>query len=311
MFIQSRTTKIIAGTLCAVAADVGLIQSGVVAFILLGAASVFFFWSAFGNKKASTVAVVPAVSDLDDDIRLDMTTKRLNDESGWDYWDLLPPQKQLKRDSCHGGPPNVYEVYEYAVRSTSVFVRLTERSAEGLYETVNTVFGGVILRSRIEEEYRKKCKPYHPGGEWEKSSSMLSCIATPAETIADLEKETNWHEIYGAVRYFVLSRDPFDWETRRFLKDEYLRFSDAYTALETKTTELGITWDDENMRYDISKGATPETRDEINKAITAEIFRLGFRSYGEVLDKDLILGVLKETTAIAFWNAGEARMSNA
>jgi hypothetical protein len=38
---------------------------------------------------------------------------------------------------------------------------------------------------------------------------------------------------------------------------------------------------------------------------------LGFRSYGEVLDKDLILGVLKETTAIAFWNAGEARMSNA
>lgn len=272
------------------AAAILLLYPTFVAGALALAGLVLFFKSGIiGQEKAATVDADAA----EEGFHLDLTSKYLADNSGWENWDVLPQQKQLKHEECTGGPPVVYETYEYAVRGTSVFVRLIEKSKEGLDDTVYTVLGGTILQSRIEEAYREKCKPYEPGGKWEKNRDKVSRFTTPAETVATLQKETNWHEIYGALRYFVLSKDSSDWRVGRFFKEEHKRFSDAYAALEAKTAELGVTWDDKYMQYDV-QGLAKEARDEVNKVITDEIFRLGFRNYGEVLDKEFILGVLKD-----------------
>jgi hypothetical protein len=203
-------------------------------------------------------------------------------------WDMFPEQKRLVYERGLGGP-DVREVYEYAVRDTNVFVRLLEKSTETAPsdERKYQVFGGSINRARLEEDDAKLVKK---GEEWDDDTKRILLRDTPETISADLQKEIVWHEVYGAIRYFVLSKDTSPSYIDSFYKDELERFTDASIAIEKKAKELGAVWS--NFRYKAPEGMTPEAKEEIEKQL--RVFNFGFRNANEFRHKDVILGVLKD-----------------
>jgi hypothetical protein len=219
------------------------------------------------------------------EFHLDVTTERASKESeGGEYWDVFPNQKRLILQLCSGGSLTREEIYEYAVRHTSVFVRLIEESKEISDEREYEVFGGSINTARLEEDYAKKSKKYEND-----VNKDLFLRDTPAIVSAELQKKIVWHEIYGAVRYFILDKDvPVVYEAN-FFREELKRFTDAFTSIEKKAEELGAVWSE--WRYKAPEGATIEAKEEVEKQLS--VFNFGFRNIAEFLQKDVILSILK------------------
>ncbi len=243
----------------------------------------------FRNKK-----VVPDVDVEEPEFQLDATTGYYSKHSGWEYWNVYPRQMRLKHDWCSGGPPRQEDVYEYAVRRTSVFVRLLERSKDD-DEPVYTVFDGTILQARLEEDYAKKAREYEAGGKWEKADPKMKEIMlrdTPAIVSAGLQKEITWNEIYGADRYFILSKHANATENRSFFMDEHRRYEEAFALFAKQVEELGAVWSDKFERYEAPEGGTAEAKENI--AAKLRVYNFGFRNRQEFMEKDVIFSVLKE-----------------
>ena len=169
----------------------------------------------FRNKQ-----VIPGV-DAEDEFELDATTEFYVKKSGWDRWYARPQQMRLRHELCFGGPPLRVDLYDYAVRRTCVFVRLVERFEEDFEQPEYTVFDGTVLRSRLEEDYAKLVKKY------ENADDKLKAIMldrTPDTKAAAIQKQTTWHELYGAIRYFALSHHANAQENRAFFMDESRRY---------------------------------------------------------------------------------------
>jgi hypothetical protein len=237
----------------------------------------------FGRKKA-----VPDVDVEEPEFALNATTGDYAKDSGWEYWNVYPRQMRLRHDRCSGGPPRHEDIYEYAVRHTSVFVRLLERSEED-DEPVYTVFDGSILQARLEEDYASKVKKYEKA-DVKMKELMLS--DTPTVIAAALQKETAWHEIYGAVRYFILSKHANATENRSFFMDEHRRYEEAFASFAKQVEELGAVWSDTFYRYEAAEGATAEAKE--NVATKLRVYNFGFRNRREFMEKDVILSVLKD-----------------
>jgi len=217
-----------------------------------------------------------------------ITTGNYEVDSIGEGWDMFPEEKRLVYERGLGGP-EVRKVYEYAVRETNVFVRLLEKSTETVPsdERKYQVFGGSINRAPLEEDYAELVKK---GEKWDDDTKRILLRNTPDTISADLQKEIVWHETYGAIRYFVLSKDTSPNCIGSFYKDELERFTDASIAIEKKAKELGAVWG--NFRYKAPEGVTPEAKEEIEKQL--RVFNFGFRNAYEFLQKDIILGVLKD-----------------
>lgn len=228
----------------------------------------------------------------ENEFELDTTTSYLYSNSGWERWTVLPNQKRLTHDHCYGGPPSHVEIYEYAVRHTSVFVRLIEKSTERFDEHEYEVFGGTINTARLEEDYSKKIKKYEND-----VNKDLFLSDTPAIISARLQEEIFWHEIYGAIRYFMLAKDPATAGGRAaFFKDELERFKSAIATIEKQAEELGAVLDGSTGRYSVPKDAAPEVQEYVRRKLSP--FNFGFRNSGEFLQKDIILDVLNDALGL-------------
>jgi hypothetical protein len=221
------------------------------------------------------------------EFHLDVTTERDHTDSGWEYWDVFPNQKRLTHQRCHGGPPTHEEIYEYAVRHTSVFVRLIEKSEQGFDEPEYKVFGGAINTARLEEDYAKKIKKYEND-----PNKDLFLSDTPEIISAELQKEIVWHEIHGAIRYFVLNKDVPVVHEANFFRGELERFTNAFASIARRAEELGAVWNDNFYRYEAPESAPPEAKESTRKELS--VFNFGFRNRYEFLQKDIILGVLTD-----------------
>jgi hypothetical protein len=244
----------------------------------------------FRNKK-----VVSDVDIEEPEFRLDATTEYDSKRSGWEYWNLYPRQMRLKQDWCRGGPPREEDIYEYGVRHTSVFVRLLERSKEEFDGLVYTVFDGTVLQARLEEDYAKKAREYEAGGKWEKADAKMKELMlrhTPTTVAAELQKAIEWHEIYGGIRYFVLSKHANATENRSFFMDEKVRYEEAFASFAKQVEELGAVWNEKFDRYEAPEGTTAEAKENIETKL--RVYNFGFRNRQEFMEKDVILGVLKE-----------------
>jgi hypothetical protein len=220
------------------------------------------------------------------EFHLDVTAEHAPKESEWEWWDVFPNQKRLTHQyGWRELELSIDEVYEYAVRHTSVFVRLLEKSAEGVDGHVYEVFGGSVNTARLEEDYEKKIKKYEND-----VNKDLFLHNTPAIISARLQREIVWHEIYGAVRYFILAKDVPVVYVADFVREELERFTNAFAAIEKKAEELGAAWSD--FGYKAPEHMPLEAKEEIEKQL--EVFKFGFRNIGEFLQKDTILGVLKD-----------------
>jgi hypothetical protein len=215
---------------------------------------------------------------------LDATTAYDSMQSGWERWTIFPNQNRLTNDYCGGGPPSHEEIYEYAVRHTSVFVRLIEKSEEGFDGHEYEVFGGSVVQAQLEKTYARRQKTW-------KDDDMLKDYA-PEIASATLQKQIAWHEIYGAIRYFILSKDPTGQYESSFFKNELERFTKAYAAFDKRVEELGAIYNSRWDRYDAPEGATPEVKEDVRQKLS--VFNFGFYSGYEFCQKDAILGVLKD-----------------
>jgi hypothetical protein len=215
---------------------------------------------------------------------LDTTTSYDSTQSGWDRWTVLPNQNRLINDHCGGGPPRHEEIYEYAVRHTSVFARLIEKSEDGFDGHEYEVFGGSVIQAQLEKTYAKRQKTW-------KDDDMLKDY-TPEIVTAKLQKQIAWHEIYGAIRYFILSKDTNGRFESSFLKDELERFTKAYAAFDKQVEELGAVYNSRWDRHEAPEGATPEVKEDLRQKLS--VFNFGFYNRYEFCQKDAILGVLKD-----------------
>jgi hypothetical protein len=218
------------------------------------------------------------------EFELDVTTAYDSMQSGWERWTIFPNQNRLINDRCGGGPPRHEEIYEYAVRHTSVFVRLIEKSEEGFDGHEYEVFGGSVVQAQLEKTYAKRQKTW-------KDDDMLKDY-TPEIASAKLQKQIAWHEIYGAIRYFILSKDSAGRFESRFFKDELERFTKAYATFDKRVEELGAVYNSRWDRYDAPEGATPEVKEDLRQKLS--VFNFGFYNRHEFCQKDAILGVLKD-----------------
>ena len=230
------------------------------------------------------------------EFNLDVSTAKTK-ESGWiEFWVVFPNQKRLTHRLLHSdGCPWREEIYEYAVRHTSVFVRLIEKSKiegskMGFEEHKYEVFGSSINTARLEEDYAKKVRKQENDA---KKDSLLHW-ETPAIISGQLQKQIVWHEPYGAIRYFILEKDVDIDPYAKFLKADFFRhelerFTDAFTSIEKRAEELGAVWCD--YQYEAPEGATIEAKEDIKKHLS--VFDFGFRNFAEFCQKDAILRVLK------------------
>jgi hypothetical protein len=234
----------------------------------------------------------PLVPEIEEpEFELETTTPYDYDDSGWERWTVLPNQKQLIRNRCGGGPTVHEEIYEYAVRHTSVFVRLIEKSNEAFDEYEYEVFAGSINTARLEEDYAKKIKKYEND-----ANKDLFLGDTPTIISAELQKEIVWHEIYGAIRYFILNKDvPVVYEAN-FFRNELERFTNAFAAIEKQAEELGAVLDGSTGCYSAPKDATSEVKENVRQKLS--VFNFGFRNRREFLQKDIILGVLNDALGL-------------
>jgi hypothetical protein len=144
---------------------------------------------------------------------------------------------------------------------------------------------------QIEAEYRRDKE------RWKDNPSFITPIE---ETVARLQKQIGWHEIHGAIRYFVLtlcdkSSSDFDgrYARQRFYKDEQERLIKSFTQMEQRAKELNAVAD--RYGYSAPKDATPEVKEAIKQHLS--VFKFGFHTRGEFLERGISLGILQEAGA--------------
>jgi hypothetical protein len=175
------------------------------------------------------------------------------------------------------------------VRNTSVFVRLLEKSEENFDDHEYLVFGGTVNQARLEENYAKLIKKYETADDKMKSIMLGE---TPADRSAALQKEIAWHEIYGALRYFILSNDPVARYNANFFKEEQARFTFAFNTLDEQAKKVGAVWNESYSRYEAPESSTEEVKTQTKAQLSVGNF--GFRNAAEFLQKDAILGTLND-----------------
>jgi hypothetical protein len=242
------------------------------------------------DSKHPTVQNIPDQEEPES-CSLNTTTEEMSQKSAWEGWEVFRTLKQMTHERCRGGPPVRRERYEYDVRSTTVFVRLLESSCEGFDDTTYDVFNRSINYPQIEAEYRRDKE------RWKDNPSFITPIE---ETVARLQKQIGWHEIHGAIRYFVLtlcdkSSSDFDgrYARQRFYKDEQERLIKSFTQMEQRAKELNAVAD--RYGYSAPKDATPEVKEAIKQHLS--VFKFGFHTRGEFLERGISLGILQEAGA--------------
>jgi hypothetical protein len=206
------------------------------------------------------------------------------DKQSTEVWDVFPNRKTLVH-YCDWG---LTEIYEYAVRHTTVFVRLIERSTEGPGGHKYEVFNGCINAARLEEDYAMKVQKYRAD-----VNVDFRIDETPSFPFEQLEKRIVWHEIYGAIRYFVLAKQlPLHEAT--FFREEFERFTKAFAAIAQRADQLGAVWNELSSRYETPESTTSDAKKRLEEELS--IFKFGFHHPHEFLQKDLILRVLSEAS---------------
>lgn len=215
---------------------------------------------------------------------LKLTTSDAAKNSGWEFWEVFPTLKQMTHERALGDPRTHRERYDYEIRGTNVFVRLLTSSREGCDDTTYDVFNGSINYPQIEAEHQR-----------EKERWNGNPIFTLEETIARLQKRIGWHEIYGAIRYFLISKQSNvdeQYDCQRFCKHEYDRITEACSTMEKKAVELGATAT--FYGYRAPKDASPEIKEAIKQNLS--ISKFGFHTFGEFEEKEASLKILQEVT---------------
>jgi hypothetical protein len=245
-------------------------------------------------KRSNTATGTPAGSTtIDDSFSLNATDAYLEKRSGWDCWEVFPRRKRLTHQDCYGGPPTQDEVYEYDVRGTSLFVRLIEKSEKGFDARKYEVFNGSIVQAQLEEDYKKLVELYKDDSDETKN---LMCSDTPTVLSAKLQTKLTWHEMHGAVRYFVLSKDATDDRNLLFFEEEHERLKGAFATVAVQAEQLGAVWDDFSGTYRAPEEADSETKEAVQKiSRDAGLLRFGIRRV-DVRQRNLIMAVLGEAT---------------
>ena len=141
----------------------------------------------------------------------------------------------------------------------------------------------------------------------EKQTKKLMLGDTPDVRYAQLEAKLVWHEMQGAVRYFVLAKCSDlhrQGQTWSFLYDEHKRLKDALDVVEKEATRLGAVWDDHSIHpsYKAPAGATQDMQNAIMGVRTDRgLLRFGVRAI-ELRQREKIMSIL----AGAIWGESSA-----
>ena len=134
-----------------------------------------------------------------------LTAPWIEAEHGWENVTVYPMQRRFQREICFGGPPVTEEAWEYDLKEDSVVVcRLLDRYEKhfGSVETAYTVVNSTILEGYSSEK------------------------------IAIMRKEVVWHELHGAIRYFILSKHDLHKDLQKELKQLRISFAQITTEAE-------------------------------------------------------------------------------
>jgi hypothetical protein len=221
---------------------------------------------------------------------LDMTVPILKADSGWDNVHLYPSRHQYERQRCYGGPPEYEEIWEYDIKAhASVFVRLLDRHKEDLndehqYDVVNgCIQEDVIERENRDHETWLNSLP-------EKNRETFQYQPYSAKEIAELKREVIWHELQGAVKYFILSKHDRMGEWKRDLE----KLRNSFELIVTEAEALGATCNKFGS-YEL-----PNDADDLQRKKLEDIFSsrnllgiYGVHSYRDWAERDQIMKLLE------------------
>ncbi len=231
----------------------------------------------------------PLYSNDEEPFYLDMTIPMLEAESGWDRIELYPSRHQYERQSCYGGPPVYEEIWEYDIKAhASVFVRLLDRHKEDLnndhqYEIVN----GCIQEDVIERKNRDHETWLNSLSD--KDRQRFQYQPYSAKEIAELKREVIWHELQGAVKYFILSKH----NHMGMWKMDLERLQKAFSLIVTEAEALGATCN-KFGNYELSNDMDDIQRKKLEDLFSPTTLRIkyGIHSYRDWAERDQIMKLL-------------------
>lgn len=171
------------------------------------------------------------------------------------------------------------ETYEYEVRDTQVFARLTEKA-------VDSILSGKcqeVLRGQVLEDAITGKRPLD-----DLNTHYLNRMKTLVL----------WHEVLGPLRYFILNASA-DRNLQGFFASEQKRLSEAFSKADAELRKLGAVWSERSSYYRAPDGATPEVKRAVNDYSTDENLRKLGISFYELCSKNQTLDALNTITASA------------
>jgi hypothetical protein len=158
-----------------------------------------------GSRKENEGSSIDGGSLTDEEsFCLDMTEPWMQKNSGWDQIDVYPSKFRYERQNCRGAPPSYDEAWEYEIKNDAmVFQRLLDRRKGGIYEDQYEVVNGCIQEDAIERKNREY-EQWLTSKSQEDKEFWSNRQPYSADHVARLKREILWHELHGALKYFIL-----------------------------------------------------------------------------------------------------------
>jgi hypothetical protein len=211
-------------------------------------------------------------------------------DSGWENATLYPAHCRYEETYCFGKPPVIKEVWKYDIKEEAfIFHRLLDRHEEDLYGREFEVVNGIVLEAVFEQKNREHELWLNSLSEEEKAGFRAPPYS--AEEIEKLRRETEWHELHGAMKYFILSRHYPYGEWRRNVRDLRASCSQITTEAEALGATLGRYRD-----YELPKEADDIQRQKLKELFSEKTLlnKYRIRSFRDWVDRDLIFKLLDE-----------------
>jgi hypothetical protein len=170
-------------------------------------------------------------------------------------------------------------VYEYRIEGTKVFQRVLESKTDSYGEVEYEVRDNIVLEHEIRQSYPEKSKLLAGWGVDEVLERWRASVA--------------WSEVFGRLKYFILSRHPemlATAEARRYFRQELQPLQCGFDAVVQKAAEFGGTLvEQETCRFDFPDDTSNDSIPQILSEESLQSYNISLADFTDGKNRIAIL----------------------